>query len=113
MTIDLTAEQYVAGAILIDPQTIPLIRGHVAADDFESERCRAVFSAAMALYGENEAVDPISIMGRAKHGGVELEKHYILQLMELVPPAANCAEYAIRVAEDARVRRIKELAAQV
>ena len=113
MTIDLTAEQYVAGAILIDPQTIPLIRGLVAADDFESEHCGAIFSAAMALYGENETVDPIAIMGRAKRSGVELEKDYILQLMEIVPTAANCAEYACRVAEDARVRRIKELAAQV
>lgn len=113
MTADLSAEQYVAGAILIDDQTIRAINGHVSADDFESEHCRIIFEAALSLSADDAAIDPVSIMGKAKQLGMELPRQYVLELMEVVPTAANCVEYALRVAEDARTRRIKELAMRI
>ena len=106
MTADLSAELYVAGAILIDDQTIRAINGHVSADDFESEHCRIIFEAALSLSADDAAIDPVSIMGKAKQLGMELPRQYVLELMEVVPTAANCIEYALRVAEDARTRRI-------
>ena len=113
MTADLSAEQYVAGAILIDDQTIKAINSRVSADDFDSEHCRIIFEAALSLAAENTAIDPVSIMGKAKQLGMELPRQYVLELMEVVPTAVNCVEYALRVAEDARTRRIKELAMQI
>ena len=113
MTADLSAELYVAGAILIDDQTIRAINGHVSADDFESEHCRIIFEAALSLSADDAAIDPVSIMGKAKQLGMELPRQYVLELMEVVPTAANCIEYALRVAEDARTRRIKELAMRI
>lgn len=113
MTADLSAEQYVAGAILIDDQTIRAINGHVSADDFESDHCRIIFEAALSLSADDAAIDPVSIMGKAKQLGMELPRQYVLELMEVVPIASNCVEYALRVAEDARTRRIKELAMRI
>lgn len=109
----MTNEQYLAGSILIDPQVISLISGHVSADDFQSEHCRAIFIAAAAIAGENGIVDPVAIQSRAGRNGVDLPNAFLAQLMQIVPTAANCVEYACRVAEDARTRKIKELAAQI
>lgn len=109
----MTNEQYLAGAILIDPQVVPMIKGHVIADDFQSEHCRSIFESAVSISSDGGVIDPVTIMGRSRHNGVDLSRDFILQLMEIVPTAANCVDYACRVAEDSRRRRIKELAAQI
>lgn len=109
----MTAEQYIAGAILIDDKVIGAVNGIVAGDDFQNEHCRAIFEAALSIAAENGVIDPVSIMSRAKQLGTELTREYVLELMELVPTAANCVEYALRVAEEARTRRIKELAIRI
>ena len=113
MTEDLTAEQYIAGAILIDDEVIRRINSLVTAEDFQSVHCRAIFEAAVSIAVENGIIDPVSIMAKAKQHGTELTMEYVLELMEVVPTAANCVEYARRVAEEARTRRIKELAIQI
>lgn len=106
-------EQYLAGAILLENSVIWGLDGLVNADDFQSKHCRAIFEAAKALKDEGSTVDPVTIMSRSKQNGVDLPMKYIQELMEIVPTTANFAEYAKRVADDARKRRIKELAAQI
>ena len=106
----MTNEQYLVGAILIDDQTIPRISNKVTAEDFQSEHCRAIFVAAMDIAAEGGVVDPVSIMDRARRNGTELPRDFIKQLIEIVPTAEYGEDYARRVAEDARTRRIKELA---
>lgn len=113
MTVDLTAEQYIAGSILIDEKAIQAVNGIVAADDFQSIHCRAIFEAALSIAAGNGLIDPVSIRAKAKQHGTELPMEYVRELMEMVPTAAYCVEYAHRVAEDARTRRIKELAMQI
>ena len=109
----MTNEQYLAGAILIDQQVILEISGKVTADDFQDSYCRSIFEAATVIAAEQGVVDPVSIKSRASRSGVDLSNEYLAQLMEIVPTAANCVDYACRVAEDARTRRIKELAIQI
>lgn len=106
-------EQYLAGTILLEDSVIWGLDGLVTADDFQSEHCRAIFEAAKALKNEGSTVDPVTIMSRARQNGVDLPMKFITELMEIVPTTANFAEYAKRVADDARTRRIKELAAQI
>lgn len=104
-------ESYLAGAILIDgANVLPVVRGLVKPEDFQVEAYRAVFTAAASLAADGEPVDPCSIKVRAKRQGVELPNQLLTELMEVVPTCTNAADYAHRVAEDARVRRIKELA---
>lgn len=114
MISDVNNEAYVAGALLIDGgEVVRAIRGIVNRNDFHVESYGAIFSAAFSLEADSEAVDPVSIRNRAKRDGVELSNDLIVELMECTPTAANCVEYAHRVAEDARTRRIKELVARI
>lgn len=114
MTAEVNNEAYVAGALLIDGgQVVQAIRGIVSRNDFYVEAYGAIFSAAFSLAADNEVIDPVSIRHRANREGVELSNEILLDLMECTPTAANCVEYAHRVAEDAQKRRIKELVARI
>ena len=107
-------ESYLAGAILIDgANVLPVIRGLVKPEDFQVAAYRAIFTAAASLAADGEPVDPVSIQARARKQGVELSNQLLTELMEIVPTCTNAADYAHRVAEDARVRRIKELATRI
>lgn len=111
---DISAEAYICGSLLIDGESVlKAIRGIVTADAFEVEAYRAIFTAATSLLEAGETIDPVSIAATAKRQGVELPRELMIQLMEIVPTAANCVEYAHRVAEEARTRRIKALATQI
>lgn len=110
----MTSEAYIAGALLIDgEQVIKAIRGIITRNDFHVEAYGAIFSAAFTLAADSEAIDPVSIQNRAKRDGVDLSSDLLLELMECTPTATNCVEYAHRVAEDARTRRVKELATRI
>ena len=114
MSAQINSEAYLAGALLIDgDQVIQSIRSLVNHDDFHVEAYGAIFSAALSLASENASVDPVSIRNRASRNGVDLSFELITELMDSTPTAANCVEYAHRVAEDAQTRRIKELAIRI
>ena len=106
-------EQYLAGTILLEDSVIWGLDGLVTADDFQSEHCRAIFEAAKALKDEGSTIDPAAIVGRARQNGVELQLKFVTELMDITPTTANFAEYARRVSDDARTRRIKELAQEI
>ena len=107
-------EQYLCGAILISgEQVLQAIRGLVTADCFQYEAYRAIFTAGLSLLENGSPIDPISIAAAAKRQGVELPNAMLAELMEIVPTAANCVDYAHRVAEEARKREIKKLAAWI
>lgn len=107
-------EQYLCGAILISgEQVLQAIRGLVTADCFQYETYRAIFTAGLSLLENGSPIDPISIAAAAKRQGVELPNAMLAKLMEIVPTAANCVDYAHRVAEEARKREIKKLAARI
>lgn len=107
-------EQYLCGAILISgEQVLQAIRGLVTADCFQYEAYRAIFTAGLSLMENGSPIDPISIAAAAKRQGVELPNAMLAELMEIVPTAANCVDYAHRVAEEARKREIKKLAARI
>ena len=107
-------EAYVAGALLIDgKEVIRAICGLVSVNDFQLEAYRSIFTAALSLAERDEPIDPVSIRKEAARQGVELSNSLLVELMECTPTAADCAEYAHRVAEGARTRRIKELATRI
>lgn len=106
-------EQYLAGCILLEDSVVWGLDGLVTGEDFESEHCRAIYESAREIAAEGGAVDPVSIRSRAARNGVDLTIKYLTELMQIVPTTVNFADYARRVAEDARTRRIKALAEQI
>lgn len=109
----LSNEQYLAGAILIDEKAIAAIAERVSAEDFESNTYRAIFEAAEAIHAEGGTIDPITIRDRARNSGADIPDDTIVQLIEITPTAANCEEYADRVADDSRKRKIRNLACTI
>lgn len=109
----LSNEQYLAGAILISEEALPAIMGLVSADDFENDTYRAIFEAAEAIHAEGGTIDPITIRDRAMRNGVVVPNDTMMQLIEITPTAANCAEYAIRVADDSKKRKIRGLVSEI
>lgn len=107
-------EAYICGAILIDGvQVLPAIRGILPPGAFQLEAYRAIYTAGLSLLDAGEPIDPVSVRTQAKQQGVELSNELLSELMEVVPSAAYCVEYAHRVAEEARTRAIKELATRI
>lgn len=107
-------EAYLAGAILIDgAQVLPAIRSILPPGAFQLEAYRAIYVAGLSLLDAGEPVDPVSIKAQAKRQGVDLSNDLLSQLMDIVPTTAYCVSYAHRVAEEARTRAIKDLAAQI
>lgn len=111
---ELNNEAYLAGCFLIEGgQVVPVIRGIVSPEDFAAGPYRAIFAAALDLEAAGDPVDPVSIQSRARRDGVVLSAELLTELMEIVPTTANCTNIALRVAEDARRRRVQELAQRV
>lgn len=107
-------EAYICGAILIDGvQVLPAVRGILPPGAFQLEAYRAIYTAGLSLLDAGEPIDPVSIKAQAKRQGVELSNELLSELMEVVPSAAYCVDYAHRVAEDARTRAIKDLATRI
>lgn len=107
-------EAYICGAILIDGvQVLPAIRGILPPGAFQLEAYRAIYVAGLSLLDAREPIDPVSIKAQAKRQGVELSNELLSELMEVVPSAAYCVDYAHRVAEESRTRAIKDLAARI
>lgn len=110
----MNSEQYLCGAILIDGQKVlPAIRGILSTGDFQVEAYRAIYTAGLSLLDAGKPVDPISVKAQAKRQDVELPEKLLVELMEIVPTAAYCVDYAHRVAEEARTRAIKDLATRI
>lgn len=110
----MTAEVYLAGALLIDgDKVLPQISGLVSVDCFQYGACAAIFSAALELASRGEPIDPLTVQKAARRAGMELTDDTLRELIEGTPTAANCVEYAQQVYEDARTRRIKALAARI
>ena len=106
-------EQYLAGAILLEDNVIWGLDGLVTADDFQDVHCRAIFEAAKAIKEEGCVADAAAIGERARRNGVDLPQRFLVELMDVTPTHHNFAEYARRVAEDARLRRIKEVSQEI
>lgn len=106
-------EQYLAGAILREESVIWGLDGLVTADDFQDVHCRAIFEAAKAIKEEGGVPDAAAIKEKARRNGIDLPYQFVVELMDVTPTTVNFAEYAKRVAEDARLRRIKELSQEI
>ena len=107
----LEAEQSVLGAVLLSEKVMyPLvIEEGLKAEDFYRERNQLVFAAMLALYGESEPIDVLTVSEHLRSKGL-LEQaggqSAIDSLVASVPAAGNARHYARIVREHALVRRL-------
>lgn len=94
---DLEAEQSLLGAMLLSPEATSETIEKVTADDFYREAHKLIFAAISKLFLLGEPADPITVAAELERLG-QLEKAggkpYLLNLVNIVPTAANAPYYA-------------------
>lgn len=91
---DVQAEQSVIGSILVDSACLPAVEAELRADDFAMEINREIYRAALTLSHRSEPVDPVTVLEELTRSGVQVQRDYLLELMDITPTAANAGEYA-------------------
>lgn len=107
LPFSLEAEQSVLGSILIDPECFNVIAGILKSEDFYVENHAQIYLAMQDLYLQNRQIDIVTLIDTLVHRGVYDEntsKNYIRLIADVVPSAANVADYA-RIVKDKSLLR--------
>lgn len=110
------AEQAVLGAVLLDPDSVPVILRYLRAEDFYVNANRDIFAAVISLYEKGQKADLITLtdelrsLGTLEHAG---GPGYVAGLTTVTPSSAN-VEYYARIVQETSVRRnLIKLSAEV
>ena len=104
---DLTAEQSLLGAMLVDPNCIPEVIEQVRADDFYAEENKRIFETIYSMFNGAQRIDPVTVLDMLTRMGYYDEaggRAYLFQLMEVTPGARNVNEY-VRIVRDKSLLR--------
>jgi replicative DNA helicase len=106
---NLDAERAILGAALLDREAVGRARETVTGDEFYLREHRLIFAAMLALYEQDQAIDPITVGDRLRKDGT-LEAagglDYVTELQAMVATAANVAYHAGIVREKAILREL-------
>ncbi len=113
---DISAEQSVLGAVLLDNHCLPDIAATLQPGDFYRENHKIIYRALLELHRKNVEADIITLPNQLRAAN-ELEKvggvTYVATLANLVPTAANAVQYAKIVREKAVIRRVIRSATKI
>jgi len=113
---NLEAEQSLLGSLLLDKDAIIRAGDQVVAEDFYSDKHRAVFEAMIDLYRHHEPIDILSLSNRLQEKN-ELERiggrAYLIELSNTVPTASHVVHYAQIVQKKATLRRLINAAGDI
>jgi len=107
------AEMSVLGAILLDPNVLGDVAELVGADDFYSEAHTSIFQAILDLDRSSIELDLVTLCEHlTKLGTLDQVggKAWLVELLEVLPSAANAVHYASIVAEKSLRRKLAAVA---
>ena len=113
---DLTAEESLLGAMMLEPEAIAAAAGVVRADDFYKPAHAHIFDAVHALYAAGQPVDPVTVADELRRNGLleTVGGHQVLvDVMASTPATTNAAGYARIVEEHALLRRLIGIAGEI
>jgi replicative DNA helicase len=113
---DLTAEESLLGAMMLEPEAIAAAAGVVRADDFYKPAHSHIFDAVHALYAAGQPVDPVTVADELRRNGLleTVGGHQVLvDVMASTPATTNAAGYARIVEEHALLRRLIGIAGEI
>ena len=108
---NISAEQNVLCAMLIDNKAVGTVSGILKPDDFYRQAHQVIYRAMLNLYGRSEPVDLVTVieelrkMNKLQEVG---DVSYITLLGEVAPTAANVKFHAQIVADKAMQRQLIE-----
>lgn len=109
---DLEAEQAVLGCVLIEPETVEVLRPVIDPSDFYDVRHRAIYSAMLHLGGGRQP-DHVNLASFLREEGklaLAGGENYLAHLLRCVPAYTRAVQYAGTVREHAKRRRLLEVA---
>ena len=108
---DITAEQSVLGAMLIDAGAVEKMAETLREEDFYRPSHRIIYRAMLSLQSRNQPVDMVTVVDELNKNNALDDVdgiRYITLLANTVPTAANVAHHARIVAEKAFYRQLVE-----
>ena len=99
---DLTAEQSLLGAMLVDPNCIPEVIEQVRSDDFYADENKRIFETIYSMFNGAKRIDPVTVLDELTSAGYYDEaggRAYLFQLMDITPGSRNVAKY-VRIVRD-------------
>jgi replicative DNA helicase len=109
LPVNLDAERYVLGSILVDDSAYIQVAGMLEAGDFSLEKHRRIFSRMADLYARAERIDRVTVANELmKHNQLESVDglSYLVSLDEGLPQIANLDSYVRIVRDKSLLRRI-------
>ncbi len=109
LPVNLDAERYALGAILLDDSLFVQVAGALQADDLSLEKHRRIFSRMAELHERGERIDRITLANELiKHNQLEScdGLSYLISLDEGLPQLANLEGYVRIVRDKAMLRRM-------
>jgi replicative DNA helicase len=113
---DLTAEESLLGAMMLESEAIANAAGVLRADDFYKPGHSHIFDAIHALYASGQPVDPVTVADELRRSGLleTVGGHQVLvDIMASTPATTNAAGYARIVEEHALLRRLIGVAGEI
>ena len=89
---DLTAEQSLLGAMLVDPNCIPEVIEQVRSDDFYADENKRIFEVIYSMFNGAKRIDPVTVLDELTSAGYYDEaggRAYLFQLMDITPGSRN------------------------
>ncbi|MCD7771255.1 MAG: replicative DNA helicase [Oscillospiraceae bacterium] len=104
----LEAEQTVLGALLLNPDALPIAIAHLKPESFYRDQHRELYSIILRMFSNGQRSDIITVMNEAVNEKVfetpEMAKVYLKGIMDSVPSTSNIESYC-KIVEDKYLTR--------
>ena len=113
---DLTAEQSLLGAMLVDPNCIPEVIEQVRSDDFYADENKRIFETIYSMFNGAKRIDPVTVLDELTSAGYYDEaggRAYLFQLMDITPGSRNVAEYVRIVRDKSLLRQLADAGSEI
>ncbi|MFT3951600.1 MAG: replicative DNA helicase [Oscillospiraceae bacterium] len=113
----LEAEQTILGALLLEPDVLPIVIERLKPDCFFRPQHRELFSIVLRMFTRGAGADLVTVMNEAVMMGIfetpDMAKVYLKGIMEGVPSLANIADYCRIVEEKYYIRSLMNVAQEI
>ncbi len=117
LPFSLEAEQTVLGAMLLNPDTLPVVMEYLKADSFYRPQHKELFSIIIRMFSNGKTADLITVINEAVNAGVfetsAMAKTYLKGICESVPATSNIASYCKIVEEKYLLRSLIGVANEI